>query len=135
MIPTRSITEPSPATSNLITILLQMSKQLERQDKQWGDIHKQLGKQFSEAQKESRESIAPMSQKFADSQKESREQFAASQKENADKFTEALKVSGKPKFKRIEPMFSPKRDIDDPSLYRRFKIDFDHFIADIDPAN
>ena len=52
-----------------------------------------------------------------------------------DKFVEALKVSGKSKFKRIQPTFSPNRDIDDPSLYRAFKIDFDHFIADVDPAN
>ena len=53
----------------------------------------------------------------------------------ADKFTDALKVSGKPKFNRIKPTFSPKRDINDAALYRAFKRDFEHFIADVDPAN
>merc|ERR1711895_310359 len=83
VIPTRSITEAPPATSDVATILQQMAKQ-------WGDIQKQLGKQF------------------ADSQKESREQFASSQKEMADKFSEALKVSGKPKFKVYRTYVFPK---------------------------
>ena len=99
-----------PATSDLATILQQMAKQQ-------ADTQKQLGKQFSESQ-------ALMSQKFADSQKES-----------ADKFTEAIKISGKSKLKRVQPTFSPKQDIDDYSLYRKFKKDFEHFISDVDPAN
>ena len=53
----------------------------------------------------------------------------------AEKFTEALKVSSKPKFNRIQPTFSPKRDINDAALYREFKREFGHFIADMDPDN
>ena len=113
VIPTRSITEAPLPASDITSILLQMSKQQERQDKQWAEMQKQQG----------------------EIQKQIGKQFTDFQKEMADKFSNALKVSGKPKFKRIEPTFSPKRDIDNPSLYRRFKIDFDHFIADVDPAN
>ena len=106
-------TEAPAATSDIATILQQMSKQqadIQQQiAKQQADNQLQMAKQFADSQKESRETIALMSQKFADSQQESREQFAASQRENADKFTEALKVSAKPKFKSIEPSFSPKR--------------------------
>ena len=45
VIPTRSIMEEPPATSDLNTILQQM-------DKRWSDSQKQLGKQFSDSQKQ-----------------------------------------------------------------------------------
>ena len=93
-----------------------------------GDIQKQIGKQFADSQKESKE-------QFSASQTESREQFASSQKQMADKFSEALKISAKPKLTRTQPTFTPKHDIDDYELYRKFKKDFQHFISDVDKDN
>ena len=94
-------TEAPAAASDVGTILQQMSKQqadIQQQiAKQQAENQLKMAKQFEDSQKESRETIALMSQKFADSQKE-----------GADKFTEALKVSAKPKFKRVKPAFSTK---------------------------
>ena len=85
---------------------LEMQERQDRQDKHWGNMHKQLGKQFSD-----------------------------SQEVMGNKLTEALKISGKAKMKRIQPTFLPKRDIDDYTLYRAFKRDFQHFIQDVDENN
>ena len=42
---------------------------------------------------------------------------------------EAIKASSKPRYKRIEPTFSPNRDINDYTLYSQFKRDFAHFYS------
>merc|ERR1711942_407090 len=78
---------------------------------------------------------ADLTKKFSDSQTQMSNKLADSQTQMHDKMAEALKTSSKSKFKRIQPTFLPKRDLDDYSLYRVFKRDFDHFIQDVDEAN
>ena len=80
-----------------------------QQDQHWTDMHKQLGTQFSTSQKEIKDSQIQIS--------------------------EALKASTKSKLKRIQPTFRPNRDLDDYSLYRQFKRDFEHFITDVRENN
>ena len=53
----------------------------------------------------------------------------------ADKFSEALKISAKPKLTRTQPTFTPKNDIDDYELYRKFKKEFQHYISGVDKDN
>merc|ERR1712082_321119 len=98
--------QASAPSSDLSAVLLQMSKQQ-------AEMHKEMAKQQAETRKELAESQTKMSENMA----------------------EALKTSSKPKFKRIQPTFLPKKDMDDYSLYRVFKRDFAHFIQDVNEAN
>ena len=61
--------------------------------------------------------------------------WSDSQTQMGNKLADALKASGKPKFKRIQPTFLPKRNIDDHTLFWAFKRDFEHFIDDVDVNN
>merc|ERR1712082_287951 len=107
----------APVASDLSSILQHM-------DKRWADMTKKLTDTQSD-----------MRTKWAESQTQLSNKLAESQTKMSENMAEALKTSSKPKFKRIQPTFLPKKDMDDYSLYRVFKRDFAHFIQDVDEAN
>ena len=153
VLPAEPDEEARPAAPDLSSLLLKMDKRWSESDKRWSDQQKQLSKQIADTQRESQERQdrqqresqerqASQDKHWSNMHKQLGQQYSASQKESKESLAQvgksmadALKASGKAKFKRIQPTFAPKREIDDYSLYRAFKRDFDHFIQDVDADN
>ena len=77
------------------------------------------------------EVIKLLSKQISDAQVVTNKHISDSQKELA----ETLKSCNKSKLKRVQPIFFPKRNLEDYSLFRQFKKDFEHYISDVSNDN
>ena len=144
--PAGSLALQAQATSEVNAILIQMSKEAKEQQLQLSKQQERMEERMSKQQQDQEDRMLQhqerqdkqqtllqlqQDQHWTDMHKQLGTQFSTSQKEVGTKLAEALKTSTKSKLKRIQPTFRPNRDLDDYSLYRQFKRDFEHFITDV----
>merc|ERR1712237_63570 len=101
-----------------------MTEAIKLLSKQISDEQSVMNNQISDAQQ-------VMNKQISDAQGVTNKHISDSQKELA----ETLKSCNKSKLQRVKPMFLPKRNLEDYSLFRQFRKEFEHYISDVSEEN